>query len=209
MAVAYVADTDQTPATAASITYSSFAVSGTDPVILVLTAVNKIGGVTVSNVAVSAGLSGTPASIIAQSDGSNSTYVSIWAIAAPSGTGTITVTLSGSAAYQSHALLMQGAHQTTPCPAADAVGTWGATNPLSLTPANLTAADAAVGMGANATDGDAPVWNQTQTYNNNSTTVNAAAGYHLGTGAVTVSYGNPVAVDTMAAVRVAAAAAAA
>src|SRR4029434_5247064 len=117
MAVAYVADTDQTPATAASITYSSFAVSGTDPVILVLTAVNKIGGVPVRHVSVSACLSGTPASIIAQSDGSNSTYVSIWAIAAPSGTGTITVTLSGSAAYQSHALLMQGAHQTPACPA--------------------------------------------------------------------------------------------
>jgi hypothetical protein len=209
MAVAYVSDTDQTPATAASFTYPSFAVSGTNPVILVLTAVNTVAGATVTNVAVSAGLSGTPAAVIAVANTlvSGTTYVSVWAIAAPSGTGTITVTLSASAAYQSNAILFQGADQTTPCPGADAVSAQGATNPLSVTPANLTANDAAVGIGSNATDGDAPTWNQTQTFNNNSTSVNAAAGYHLGTGAVTVTWGSPVAADLLAAVRIAATAA--
>jgi hypothetical protein len=211
VAATYISDADQTPATAASFTYPSFAVSGTNPVILVLTAVASVAGQTVTNVAVSAGLSGTPVAVIAFSNTvvSLTSYLSIWAIVAPSGTGTITVTLSASAAYQSNAILFQGADQTTPCPGADAVSAQGVTNPLSVTPANLTANDAAVGIGCNATDGDAPTWNQTQTFNNNGTAVNAAAGYHLGTGAVTVTWGTPSTTDTLVAVRVAAAAAAA
>lgn len=212
MAVAFTSDTDKTPATASSFTYTSFAVSGTNPVILVCIALFSpgTGTFTVSSVVVSAGLTaGTPVEVknIQTSAGANGTFISIWAIPAPSGTGTITVTLSGSTAYQSNAILMSGADQTTPCPAADAASTSGVTNPLSVTPANLTANDAAVGMGGNGNDGDAPTFQQTQTFNNNTTSINAAGGYHLGTGAVSVNWGTASSIDSLVGVRVAAASA--
>lgn len=208
MAVSYTSDTDKTPATGTSIAYTSFAVSGTNPVILLLIALNSATA-TVSSVVLSAGLTGgtlVEVITIRNTQGANNTYLSIWAIPAPTGTGTITATLSASVPWQSNAILMAGADQTTPCPGADAVTATGVTNPLTVTPANLTANDAAVGIGANGNDGDAPTFNQTQTFNNNTTTINAAAGYHLGTGAVTVTWGTPSSVDAMAAVRVAAAA---
>ena len=204
MAIAYVADTDQAPATGSSFTYTSFAVSGTNPVIIVLIALDAATEV-VNSVAVSAGLSaGTPVEVKAlrSSSGLSKTYVSIWAIPAPTGTGTITVTLSGSVPYQSNAILLSGADQTTPCPTGDAVTATGATNPLSVTPTNLTANDAAVGAGANAEDGDAPSWDQTSTFNNNTTAVNMAGGYHLGTGAVSCTWGIAAGTDVIIGVRV-------
>jgi hypothetical protein len=212
VAVAYVSDTDKTPATGTSIAYTSFAVSGTNPVIVLIIAYyDAATTTTVSGVAVSAGLTaGTPVEVVFRRCTANSgTAVSIWAIPAPSGTGTITATLSASVPWQSNAILLQGADQTTPCPTGDAASTdnaGGATNPLSVTPANLTANDAAVGGGANGNGGDAPTFNQTETFNNNTSIVNLAAGYHLGTGAVTVTWGSQDAVDTLAAVRVVASA---
>src|SRR6187549_1089896 len=139
MAVAYVSDTDKTPTTGSSFTYTSFAVSGTNPVILVCIALDSTTA-TVSSVACSAGLtSGTPVEVKTQrsTGGNTATWVSIWAIPAPSGTGTITVTLSASVPWQSNAILLSGADQTTPCPGADAGSASGSTpSPLSVTPAN-------------------------------------------------------------------------
>lgn len=201
--VAYISDADKAPATAASFTFTSYAISGTNPVVVLLIALaGTIAAETVSSVAVSAGLTaGTPVEV-KKLQTSASVIVSIWCIPAPTGTGTITVTLSASLAYQANAILMQGADQTTPCPLADGVTAAGITNPLTVTPTNLTANDAAVGAGGNAGAGDAPTFNQTQTFNDNTSAVNMAGGYHLGTGAVTVTWGTPDAVDTLVGIRV-------
>lgn len=216
MGVAYVSDADSTGpgSTVTSFAFTSYAISGTNPAVAIGIGLSD-NTISVSSVVCSAGLTcadqGNGANnglgVVAQNAaGSNNTRVEIWSLAAPSGTGTITVTFSGAVQYQANALLFSGADQATPCPAADATGTTGATNPLSVTPANLTANDAVVGFGANANDGDAPTFQQTQTFNNNTTIINAAGGYHLGTGAVSVSWGSPVAIDVMVAARVVAAA---
>lgn len=191
MAVAYTSDFDFTPATGTSIQKTSYAISGTNPVVIFAIAL-KSTSATVSSVAVSAGLtSGTPVEVKTLRDGDNilDSYVSLWAIPAPSGTGTITATLSASVPWQANLILFSGAHQTTPCPTGDAVSVDTNTTTMTLTPTNLTANDAAVGIGAN-TDGDNPTWNQTQTFQNNTTAVNAAAGYHLGTGSVSITWGS-------------------
>src|SRR3990167_1249492 len=197
MAVGYTSDTDKTPATGSSFTYTSFVVSGTNPVIVVLIGLNSTTA-TVSSVAVSAGLpSGTPVEIAAvrNTQGANGTYVSIWVLPAPSGTGTITVTLSASVAWQSTAILLSGADQTTPGQAGDTVSATGDTpDPLVVTPANLTANDASVGLGANASAGDDPQFGGTgavQTFYNNGTSINASGGYKLGTGSINCNWGVP------------------
>jgi hypothetical protein len=162
---------------------------------------------TISSVAVSAGLtSGTPVQVITLRGGFDPIYLAVWAIPAPSGTGTITVTLSASVPYQSNAILFSGADQTTPCPTGDAASQDASgSSSATCTPANLTANDAAAGLCGNAERGDAPAWGQTQTFNNNTSNVNMAAGYHLGTGAVTASWGSPPLSAVIAAARVVAA----
>lgn len=187
MAVAHTSDTDKTPATGSSFTYTSFAVSGTNPVILVWIGLDSTTA-TVSSVAVSAGLTaGTPVEVKTQRF--NASYSSIWAIPAPSGTGTITVTLSASVPWQSNAELMSGADQTTPCPGADSVSAGAETTSQSLTPANLTANDASY-MGAASTVAGNPtgITGGTATYTNGTTSVNAQTGYRLGTGALVANW---------------------
>jgi len=213
-AVAYISDVDKVNTTGSSIAWTSYAVSGSNPTIVLLIATNSSdpnSTMTVSSVVLSAGLTGgTPIECGTRRQGASTaiSYVSIWAIPAPTGTGTITATLSASVAYQATAILMSGAHQTTPCASGDTVTAGTNTpNPLSVTPANLTANDAAVGMGANANDGDAPTFNQTSVVNSNSTAVNAAGGYHLGTGAVTVTWGVAANDDNLVGARIQAAAA--
>lgn len=182
--------------TASSYTFTSFAVSGTHPVIVVCQALNS-ASVTGSSVACSAGLTGTGSLIKAQRSGAGDdvtvSYVEIWAIPAPTGSsGTITVTNSGSAAFQALAMVFSGADQTTPCPTGDATSaksTSSGPNPLSVTPSNLTANDAAVIFGCDTAFGDNPHCDQTEKYADNTTTVNAAGGYHLGTGAVSITWG--------------------
>jgi len=211
MAVSYTSDTDKTPTTGSSFTYTSFAVSGTNPVIVLLIALAD-DTATVSSVAVSAGLtSGTPVEVITvRSVGGDTphTYLSGWAIPAPSGTGTITVTLSASVAWQSTAILLAGADQTTQCPTgAGNVGspTGISPNPLTITLGNLAAGEIGVGLGAQSTTGDGPTFDQTETFNNNTTNVNAAAGYRTGAGAISVTWTATSSNDSLIAIRVVAA----
>src|SRR3990167_5047031 len=105
MAVAYVSDVDKTPATGSSFTYTSFAITGTNPVLLVLIGLDSTTA-TVSSVVLSAGLSGgTPVEVKTQRK--DRMYGSIWAVPAPTGTGTITVTLSASVPWQSNAIVFR------------------------------------------------------------------------------------------------------
>jgi hypothetical protein len=214
MAATYKSDADATPATGTSIAYTSFNSTGTNPVAMLLIALAS-DTVTVSSVVCSAGLtSGTPSEIgtrrstIGGSGVGPKTYLSIWAIPAPSGTGTLTATLSGSVDWQSNLILLEGADQTTPCPtgAGNVGGADGSTpNPLSVTLGNLASGDIGVGIGAQNSSGDAPTFGQMQTFNNNTTNINAAAGYRSGAGAVTVTWGGADFSDTLLVVRVVAA----
>lgn len=204
--VAYISDTDKAPASSTSFTYTSFAVSGTNPGIAVLVALDvTVNGTRTLSVATSAGLTGTVAKAATVTTNSD-TQVDLWCITAPSGTGTITVSWTGSAPYQSNAILFQHTNQTTMCPTgAGNVGTASTNppNPLTITLANLTSNDACIGMGANSVDGDNPQFQQTQTFANNTSNVNAAGGYHLGTGACSVLWGTTTSNATLAVARVA------
>lgn len=209
-AVAYISHTGTKASAQPDLVLTSFAVSGTNPVIVLNIAWSSTT-VTVSSIVLSAGLTGgTPVEIktLRSTAGTGkTTNISVWAIPAPSGTGTITVNLSGAVDCFLDALLLQGADQTTPCPIADAVSTQGITNPLTVTAANLTANDATVGAGGNSTGGDAPVWTgtgQVETFNSNTSNVNAGSGYKIGTGSVSVTWGTPSDDDEIVAVRVAA-----
>lgn len=186
--VTYFSDTDKTPTTGSSFTYTSFSAGCPNPVIIVCIALNSTTA-TVSSVACSAGLSsGTPVEIKTQRQ--TASYVSIWAIPAPTGTGTITVTLSASVPWQSNAMVFSGADQTTPCPTGDATsGTaTGTTDTIVLTPSNLTANDASAGCGCNTVAADPLSYSPNETYRNATTTVNLQAGYRHGTGAVTATW---------------------
>lgn len=185
-AVAYISDADKTDVLSGNDAFTSFTVSGTNPVILIVAGLDSAAG-TVSSVVLSAGLtSGTPYLVKAQRNGT--AQLEIWAIPAPTGTGTITVSYSVSVNHQCNAILMQGADQTTPAIIAEAVSATSASSPLGLTPSNLTANDAAVyscgvvsGDGPNASSG-------VQTFIGNLTTMNMAAGYRIGTGALSCTY---------------------
>jgi hypothetical protein len=194
MAVAYISTTRDDGTNAAS-AFSGFVTSGTNPVVVLLIGL-KHATATVSSVVLTGGItSGTPVEV--KTIREVATYLSIWAIPAPTGTGTITINFSTSVLYHSAALLLQGADQTTPC--TDGASAHGATNPLTVTCANLTASDASVGIGANTNGGDAPVFTGTaETLNDNGDLINVAGGYKLGTGAVSVLWG-VVADDALAA----------
>lgn len=133
----------------------------------------------------------------------------MWAIPAPTtGSGTYSVSISGSgASYQISADLFTGADQTTPCPTADATASSNnAVTSITLTPSNLTSSDGNAGIGANTTSGDVSSFSPNQTFLNDTTGVNAEAGYSLGTGSITANWtGVTGAVQAMVAVRIAAA----
>lgn len=223
MAVAYVAPDYELPNqdTVGSIAFTSVAVGATsNPVIVVAVALENNGTVSVGSVVASAGLTCANAGnganngilIKAQNEtGVGGARVEIWALVAPAGTGTITVTLTGGTSdVQGHATLYSGASQTTPCPPGDAesVNTT-ATNPLTLSMAAVGANDLSYGMGANYLGGDAPVFQSpgTELFNNNGGNVNAAAGYRVGAGSISVLWGT-VDHTVLVGVRVAAASAA-
>lgn len=175
-----------TPATGTGATSSAWTVSGSGIAIVV-----KIGtqsAPTSVNVTTTF-TSGTPTQC-GTFDTSAAGALYLWVIPnVTAGTGTYTVTLGSSVAYQVTADYFTGTDTTTPCQ--DAVSSeTNSGSTITVTPANLTANDAAAGFGINATAGDAPTWNQTQTYNNNTTNVNMAGGYHLSTGSVSVTWGS-------------------
>jgi hypothetical protein len=189
LAVTKTADTDKADqAAATSVAFTSFAVSGTNPAIMVAVALN---GQTVSSVVLSAGLTGgTPYLVKAVVD--NTCHVEVWAIPAPTGTGTITVNYSGSSASQLNACLFAGADQTTPAITTDGASLTGTLDTsLTVTPGNLTANDMAYYVGGNANGGDLPAASTgTQVMQGNSGAVNAAMGFRASTGSVTVTWGS-------------------
>ena len=199
-AVAFGGTTNTTAGTAASVTSASWAIFGTNLAIIVYIGINSLT-VTISSVTWSLG-SGTPVSVKELLNGANRT--AIWAIPAPtSGTGTYTVTFSASVDFNVAANYFTGADQTTPCPAGDAVSTSGITpNPLTVSPTNLTANDARVGVGTNNAPGDDPRISLTESYYQDSGNVNMSAGYALGTGTVSCTWGFATTSDTSVGARV-------
>ena len=202
-AVAFGSSSNIAGATGSSATSASWAISGSNLVIVVYVSINSLTA-TIDSVTWSLG-SGTAVSVLEVISGTSRT--AIWAIPAPtSGTGTYTVTLSASVPYQIGANYFTGADQTTPCPAGDAASASGAIpNPLTVSPTNLTANDARVGVGANSVSGDDPRISLTETKYENSTSVNMSAGYSLGTGTVSCTWGLTATQDSLVGARVQAA----
>lgn len=200
MAVSYVSDTDKINVTSGNDSFTSFAVSGSNPAIIIVAASYNNNGI--SSVSVSAGLTaGTPYSVKQQKNGT--TTFDIWAIPAPSGTGTITVSYATSANHQCCAVLLNGADQTSPAVIADTVSTTGSTSPLTVTPTNLTANDMVIYGGAQSATGDAPhAATGTEIFFGNSTSVNMAAGYRAGTGSVSVTWGITASTEVVVATRI-------
>ena len=151
--------------------YTSFQVSGSNPAIIITAALNSSTGA-VSSIALSAGLTGgTP--YLCKRQKSGTTDLEIWAIPAPSGTGTITVNYSVTADHQSNAALFNNVSQTNPCSAADSVSVSGSTSPLNVTPTNVTSSDMVVYGGAQSVSGDAPhASSGTELFFGNNTSVN-------------------------------------
>ena len=199
-AVAFGSSSNIAGATGSSATSASWAISGSDLVIVVYVSIYSLTA-TIDSVTWSLG-SGTSVSVKEVISGTSRT--AIWAIPAPtSGTGTYTVTLSASVPHQIGANYFTGADQTTPCPAGDAASASGITpNPLTVSPTNLTANDARVGVGAQSNTGDDPRISLTETKYDNGTTVNMSAGYSLGTGTVSCTWGSAATTDTLVGARV-------
>ena len=199
-AVAFGSSSNIAGATGSSATSASWAISGTNLVIIVYISINSLTA-TISSVTWSLG-SGTSVSVKEVISGT--TRTAIWAIPAPtSGTGTYTVSFSASVPHQIGANYFTGADQTTPCPAGDAASASGITpNPLTVSPTNLTANDARVGVGAQTVGGDDPRISLTETKYENATSVNMSAGYSLGTGTVSCTWSIAATEDTLVGARV-------
>src|SRR5712664_3693811 len=108
--------------TTASNVGPSWTISGTKPAIIVAIGYQD-ASITVSSVSWSLGGTGVQAKLIRGGSGVNDT-TAIWCIPAPTtGTGTLTVTLSGAPAgnYTWGADNFTVANQTTPCPVGNAV----------------------------------------------------------------------------------------
>ena len=131
---------------------------------------------------------GTPYLCKQQRNGT--TDLEVWAIPAPSGSGTITINYSGTFDHQSNAMLVNGANQASPCSAADSVGTTGNNaSSLTVTPTNLTSLDLVVYGGAHSVSGDQiHATTGTEVFYGNATLTNLAVGYRAGTGSVTATW---------------------
>lgn len=209
-AVAYSTHASVTPGTGTTATTGSFTVSGTNPVLVIHVGLDSLTA-TVSSVSWSLG-SGTAVDV--KSVRNVSAFADSWCIPAPAGgSGTATVNISASVAYQVDVSLFTGADQTTPCPTGDAVtatvtGT-GSNGPI--TPTNLTANDANSTGDAHTVASDCGGITPNAVYTNSSTSVNLQTGYALGNTSTTATYvsesGTPL--KAMVGVRVASAAAAA
>jgi hypothetical protein len=172
-----------TPATGSSFNIS-ITVPTTNPVLLAGIALSS-STATVSTVTWSLG-SGTPLEV--KNARFNDCFTSVWAMPAPvAGAGTVAVTLS--APYQAAAETATNAHQTTPCPTADAVGvTQDAGSSMTLTPLNLVAGDLSFGAAANTLAGNPLGISQNDRFKNATTAVNIQAGDSAGTAALTASW---------------------
>jgi len=199
--VTYISDADKVdPGATNNDSYTGFAVSGTKPVIIVTAAMNSSTG-NISSIVLSAGLTGgTPYLCKQQRNGT--TDIEIWAIPAPSGSGTITVNYSAAIDHQSNAALFQGANQATPCVTSDSVATTGSTASLSVIPTNLTANDMVVYGGGQTVTGDSPHVGTNEIFIGNFNSVNLSVGYRAGTGAVSVGWGVTASNEAVLATRI-------
>lgn len=186
-AVAFGSTRSLAPATGTGGTSASWALSGSNLVIVVHISLVDAAA-TVDAVSWSLG-SGTTSQVASLRNSDNCLHA-IWVIPAPTaGSGTYTVTLSASVPYQITADYFTGADPTTPCPTGDAVTAGSATEatPSTLTPTNLTANDASSG-GAGSVSQNPTGVSPSQTYLDSTTAINAQAGYATGTTGVTFNY---------------------
>lgn len=173
--------------TTASNVGPSWTISGTHPTIVVAIGYQD-ASITVSSVTWSLGGTGVQGKLIRGGSGVNDT-TAIWCIPAPTtGTGTLTVTLSGAPAgnYTWSGDAFTGADQTTPCPTGNAVSNISASSSYTMTPSGLTSSDAAYAVGVDASDCITVTPNQT--LNDCATSIATNAGYNTGTGSVTITF---------------------
>lgn len=202
MAVAFSSSVNSGESSTAAVSTPSITVSGTNPVIVI--GISQPVNGTVSSVTF--GGTGTPTRIIRVLV-STFGFSEIWAIPAPSGSGAITVNFSAAqAGAYVIACLFTGADQTTPCPVGDAqsVADTAANASLTLTPTNLTANDASVGMVGLFNSGDvASPWVQNNDiFHNLGGTADAEIGYSLGTASVTGNWVNTASNKAFTAARI-------
>lgn len=159
-------------------------VSGTAPALIVEVGLDSTTA-TVSSMSWSLG-SGTAVEV--KNVRSGTAFNSIWAIPAP-GAGAGTVTVNKSAASINHQVdiaCFQNTDQTAPCPPGDAVTTT-SNSGVTLTPLNLTAADATTGAGVNTVAGNPTGVTPNSRYVNTTTSVNIEAGDNIGTSGITLT----------------------
>lgn len=169
--------------TTAGNTTASMTISGTHPVIVV-GAIFQDAAITISSATWSLGSSSNSQIILARG-GSNVTTAIACIVAPTTGSGTVTLTLSGAPAgnYTFNVDWFTGADQTTPCAGGDAVSVVTGSNPHTLTPANMTSNDAEWGVTGDTSDCITSV-TPNQTLSDCAPTVASAGGYRLGTGSI-------------------------
>lgn len=159
-------------------------VSGTAPLLVVEVGLDSTTA-TVSSVSWS-GTSGTALEV--KNVRSGTAFNSVWAIPAPQAiAGTVTVNKSAASInHQVDVTCFQNTDQTTPCPTGDAVTTTLNTG-VTLTPTNLTAADATTGSGVNTVAGNPTGITPNSRYFNTTTSINIEAGDNTGTSGITLT----------------------
>jgi len=177
-------------------------VSGANPVLIVDIAINDATA-TVTSVTWSLG-SGTTVEV--KTARGTEAFASVWAVPAPApGAGTLTYNLSATKNNTGNISLYTGADQTTPCPLADAVSSVAQLTSETLTPANLTASDAAAGHCVATVSGDVTGVTPNQDFLDIGADMDMGAGHANGTTGVTFAYADTSSHSAKVAVRIAAA----
>jgi hypothetical protein len=181
MAATLVTHVPATPGTGTSFTVT-ITVSGANPALGIGISLNTASLVVSSVVS---DVDGALSEIKNKTQASPSVFTSVWGKAAPTaGVHVLTVTPSGSVAFQADAFVYQGAHQTTPFPSADAVTGEDQSLTALLTPGNLVAGDASWGCwGSNA--GNPTSVTPHQCYLGDTTAINLESGDATNTTGVT------------------------
>jgi hypothetical protein len=199
-AVAYGGTTVSGKATGSSFTSPNIKVSGSNPLLVVDIGISSTTA-TVSSVSFSAGGTGVQAISARSTDALSA----IWCIPAPTtGTGTVTVNLSTSVAYQYAISLYNGADQTTPCPAGNAVSSTASQMLTSVTPTNLTANDGSSASCTLTVSGNPTGVGQYQRSLDATSAVNLETGDNFGTGGVNCAYDSTSGNHSVTAIRIAA-----
>lgn len=189
MAVAYSGTHESNKNNGAGSSFTSsnaLTIAGSNPAVVILIALNSATAV-VTSVTVDGTLTGTIAEKGTHRNGT--TYLSIWTIAGPAGSGHIIVTPSASVELDFDAMLMTGADQTTPLATGDIAYADGAgVTTLTASAANLTANDATVALAGLSVAGDVISMGPNQVEIGTSTAINYLTGYRIGTGDCTATF---------------------